>query len=334
MKGAAKTIAQSFVTLLAPAIWRWRESCLLVLMYHRVLPADHPARTVEQPGMYVSPETLESHLRFLRGHFNCIHLDEWIERASRGHALPRRACAITFDDGWLDNYQYAYPLLEQYGTPATIYLVSDLVGTTYEFWPNVISRVVNEIVSGAECEYPEWVTRAVEQASRTGSLNRRSSVELADKIISDLKRDKSDFEMNELVAELRVSGSSQRRDLMNWTEIRELSASGLVRFGSHTRTHFRLLPGADSRRIKTEIIDSIEVLEAQIGYRPRTFCYPNGDYTTEALDLVRGSYIGAVTTSRGWNKPGNDLFRIRRIGVHEDVSASRTAFVGRLAGVG
>jgi len=131
LKAIAKRAVVCAVARTAPLTWRWRRpGSLVVLMYHRVLPKDSPARRTEQPGMYVSPETLDLHLGELKRHFELVHLDDWLRRAEARSTLPRLACAITFDDGWRDNYDFALPVLARHGAPATIFLVSSYIGTT------------------------------------------------------------------------------------------------------------------------------------------------------------------------------------------------------------
>jgi peptidoglycan/xylan/chitin deacetylase (PgdA/CDA1 family) len=121
---------------------------------------------------------------------------------------------------------------------------------------------------------------------------------------------------------------------MSWSEVEEMQASGLVRFGSHTRRHTRL-SSVDSRAaLEDEIVGSRRAIEERLGATPVTFCYPNGDTSPEAIACVRGAYQGAVTTAPGWNQPGTDPFCLRRVGVHDDVSSCREAFLSRLVGIG
>lgn len=90
-----------------------------VLMYHHVTP---------EGGMInVSPENFEDQLRWLRDHgYRSLTTDEFAAHV-RGQAAPRKSLLITFDDGYLDNWVYAYPLLRQYGFSATIFLVTSWV---------------------------------------------------------------------------------------------------------------------------------------------------------------------------------------------------------------
>jgi peptidoglycan/xylan/chitin deacetylase (PgdA/CDA1 family) len=100
----------------------------LVLMYHRVVaPHDVPADI--DPGMYVTTDAFERHLQYLAAHHEVVTLEalfEWLVGRRQFAKIP---CAITFDDGWRDNYEEAFPLLTRYGLPATIFLITDHVGT-------------------------------------------------------------------------------------------------------------------------------------------------------------------------------------------------------------
>jgi peptidoglycan/xylan/chitin deacetylase (PgdA/CDA1 family) len=327
MKRLIKKLVQGSVAAAAPTLWRIRGPSLLVIMYHRVLPADHPDRATEQPGMYVSPETLAMHLETLKRHFTLVHLDDWLGLAQSDQALPRNACAVTFDDGWRDNYQYAFPILRRAGAPATIYLVSDLVGTRYSFWPNTLARVLASQDAGVRQSLPAWLRDML-----PGSGEALSPEEI-DLVIARCKS-RSDVEMLEVLAAFELPAEGDARDLMSWQEILEMQASGLIRFGSHTRRHSRVSKIEDAGVLRDEVLGSAQVLAERLGGPPVTFCYPNGDTSAPAVQLVRNSYRGAVTTARGWNGPATDRHLLNRVGVHEDVSNTPTTFLSRLAGVG
>ena len=104
-----------------------------------------PLKRLEQPGMYVSPDTLAMHLRVLKRHFEIVDLGDWLRRQRDGSALPDRACCITFDDGWRDNFQHGFPVLRAARVPATIFLVADFIGTRYRFWPNRLATLLGTL---------------------------------------------------------------------------------------------------------------------------------------------------------------------------------------------
>ena len=325
MKRLVKQVAQTVVAAAAPAWWRTRSDSLLVMMYHRVLPPNHADRGSEQPGMFVSPDTLALHLSLLKQYFEIVHLDDWLRRVGAGQPVPARAAVITFDDGWRDNYDHAWPVLQAAGVPSTIYLVTDLVGTRYSFWPNTLAR---SLAAGPEARasWPEWL-RVLANQHVGSELNPHA--EQIDAVINVCKATRSDAEMREVAG--AIPGE---RDLMSWPEIEEMRANDLVRFGSHTRRHTRLSRVEDRATLEDEVLGSRKVLQERLDKVSDTFCFPNGDTSAEAIACVRSAYLGAVTTQSGWNERGHDPFQLRRIGVHEDVSASRTQLLSRLCGVG
>ena len=304
---------------------------LLVLTYHRVLPDGHLDRAHEQPGMYVRPATMDMHLRTLREHFELVHLDDWLESRAAGRTLPRLACAITFDDGWRDNYQHAFPVLMENSVPGTIFLVSGLVGGAYSFWPNRLARQLARTDRQlATADWPEPL-RGVLAAS--GVLQppqaARPGPEGIDRAIVACKAF-TDAEMNEYLDRLPPLDDAATRDLLDADEVRTMADSGLVRFGSHTRRHTRLHAGLSPAALVDEIEGSAQDIERLVGRRPALFCYPNGDYTPEAVSEVRKHYQGAASTSHGWNDAGLDTMYIRRVGMHEDVSGTRAEFLARI----
>jgi peptidoglycan/xylan/chitin deacetylase (PgdA/CDA1 family) len=327
--------ADNAVSSLLPLVWYFqRTPRLLVLMYHRVLPPGHPDLRSEQPGMYVSPATLAMHLELLRRHeFNLVHLDDWLEAAGTATPLAARSCAITFDDGWRDNYDYAYPILKRASAPATIYLVSDLVGTQYSFWPNSLARVLAKYDAALLDGMPHWLRQCVLDASggvTAGTLD----PEKIDAVIMGCKATHSDAEMLAVVCRLEATqpgaAAADARDLMSWEEIHEMRSNGLVRFGSHTRRHTRLAGAASAEVLQDEVIGSRQAIERQLGTPPATFCYPNGDTSPQAIDIVRSAYRGAVTTRKGWHLAKHDPFLIRRVGMHEDIGNRPAAFLARI----
>lgn len=334
MKRVLKPLLQTAVAAAAPLLWRLRRSSLLILMYHRVLPEGHPDREIEQPGMYVSPETLEMHLSILKRHFSLVHLDDWVEAARRGQPPDGRSCALTFDDGWRDNYEFAFPVLRRAGVPATIYLVSDMVGSRYTFWPNQLARLVSRpLTRDLASRLPTSLRACLESAVAPEQLSRGLGRDDVDRVIVACKARFADAEMLAMLEQV-ASSSQETRDLVSWDEAREMLRSGLIRFGSHTRRHTRLGTHISRDAMVDEIEGSRAAIAMQIDVAPTTFCYPNGDFCDEAVGVVSKAYRAAVTTMPGWNTPSSSLFKLARVGVHEDVSRTRAAFLSRLAGFG
>ena len=331
LRQLAKSMVYSTAGALAPLVLRsLRGPRLLVLTYHRVLPVDHPARAYEQPGMIVSPETLAMNIGVLRQHFELLHLEDWIERAQRGASLPRLACAITFDDGWRDNYDYAFAVLQAAQAPATLYLVSDLVGSTRGFWPTRLARLLCLAWrSGDLAPLQAFATLCPAVAVPT-VVAPGSEIVAADAVLDALKPHYSDAQLGQAVdAALGERMAQEPVDLLDWDQVAHMERSGLLRFGSHTRSHTRLRAGIDPQLLLQEVDGSLVDLSARL-QRPATgFCYPNGDHCAEAVQHLRSACDYAVTQNTGWADPTSDRYLLPRLGLSDDFAATPLQLLGR-----
>jgi len=111
-------------------------------MYHKI---DNDA---EVSKLSVSPKSFEREISFLKRHnYNVVKLEDLVKLVKSGK-FPPRTIAITFDDGYEDNYIEAYPILKKYKIPATIFIVPNLIGKKgYLTWSQVIEMSESDIIS-------------------------------------------------------------------------------------------------------------------------------------------------------------------------------------------
>ena len=312
------------------------EPQLLVLMYHRVLPGDDERARFEEPGMIVTPTTFKQNLETVANYFQFIRLSEWLERKSNGLPLPDKACAITFDDGWVDNYEYALPILQELDIPATIFLVSNMIGTNKVFWPERLARTISEIATNKPYYWSNpnisWLTDCQSDYKFNGIPPTREELT---QLIANAKK-LSDHKIHALLdtiqLELGLDENQFKPSLMDWEQVSEMLNSGLIDVGSHTCHHIRLNSQISKQLLKKETVTSKKQIEKNTGHPVKSFCFPNGDYTEEALSIVRAHYMGAVTTNNGWNSKSSDNHLMQRIGIHEDIAKDKTAFLARISG--
>lgn len=336
LKSALRRTLIPIEASLAPLTWRFhRRGSLLVLMYHRVLPRHSPDCRLEQPGMYVTPETLDLHLTELKRHFRIVHLDDWLQRAITDQPVPRLACAITFDDGWRDNLSSALSVLTKHAAPATVFLVSDFVRGQHWYWPHALANLAYQAFRDRlSIRFPVALTPLMNRAFAAAEVHGEFCAEDADALVSAAKAF-GEHEIRELIASTdgfdRVQAAV--RPFLDAEEVNLLAASGLVRFGSHTATHFRLGGAPMPATLEHEIIGSKVDLQEICGQEIKLFCYPNGETSESATALVRNHYLGAVTTRKGWFRSSLDRHLIPRRGLHEDATNSAASLLARISGL-
>ncbi|MEX0604306.1 MAG: polysaccharide deacetylase family protein [Marinobacter sp.] len=309
---------------------------LLVLTYHRILPYQSPLRQTEQPGMIATPEALDMHISLLkRLGAEFVSLDTWLNTQRQDKTLPRLAVAVTFDDGWQDNYEHAFPVLKKHNVPATIFLVSRRINTAWQFWPEQVLDLLINHTRHLDHEALQWLRPYLANHPQNTNQSSGYTILQADSVINRLKTlDDHTIETNLEQARDAIPELSQAnlnaRPLLNKQELETMLSSGLVTFGAHTRHHYRLNHLANPADLETEIVGSRTDLE-ELGLKPvNIFCYPNGDITGKGEQLVQGHFTGACTTRSGWNKTPSDPFGLRRFNFHDGNGNTPLSFLATL----
>lgn len=306
-----------------------------ILTYHRVVTEREIAEQSIQPGMYVTREVFAAHMRFLTKYFTVLSFAElltlWDER--RWDA-SKRYSVVTFDDGWLDNYLYAYPILSAGRIPATVFLPTGFIGTMEWFWPERMSWLATQSLRRP---YAERVRLHMELKQRTGWL-------MAEQVVNgqpdiDALIDACKIQSQEWIASFTASWADlldvrwpAERQVVTWEEVREMSAAG-ISFGSHSVSH-RLLPALSNEEVRQEAAESWDVLSRQSIRTVPVFCYPNGDRSAEVERCIRvAGYRAATTTQFGYEsaQPAN-RFGLKRINMHHDVTCTDELLAFHLAG--
>lgn len=336
------TISRVFYHLLFPVITS--RAKILILMYHRVLNSQDVAGI--QPGMYVTTDTFEKHVKFLMSHFRIIPIRELLWRLNHAYfERDAKYCVITFDDGWRDNFINAYPILKKYDVPATIFLPTSYIGTTNWFWPEKLSFLLSniELVELSEQTRRELHSLMEEydisigwsQGSHALLPKPRSlPPAILDAIIENLKT-KSESQIESLIRRLQeIIGIDfpQERLMLSWEEIGEMSKHG-ISFGSHTCNHL-ILTRLSREEISCETRESRDTLaKLRINFIP-ILAYPNGNYNETVVEEAKKTgYEAAVTTEFGFNDENTNPYELSRISIHNDIASTVPMFACHISGI-
>jgi peptidoglycan/xylan/chitin deacetylase (PgdA/CDA1 family) len=228
-----------------------------------------------------------------------ISLDE-MHRRFIGGEFKRRFVCITFDDGYKDIKQWAYPLLKKYELPFALYIPTSFPDRLGELWWVALEAVI------AQNRRVGLVVNGEDRFFDCASVSQKR--ELYDEVYRYLRSMKTEDELRRVVRDLCachcVDMAAFCRDLcMDWSEIAELADDPLVTIGAHTVKHEMLKKVPDAAAVRAEMEMSRAVLEAALGRRPEHLAYPVGDPTSAGPREFRiASELGfktAVTTRPG-----------------------------------
>jgi len=278
---------------------------LVILMYHKVNPKS------DLLGLSISPSFFDYQLAFLKSRYRVISLADALTMISDGIPMGDHA-VITFDDGYRDNYDHAFPLLRKHGLPATVFVTVDALETGIFGWNTFDKAIQDGRLDRIDLtQFDLGVIRIA-----TAGEKKRAIVHLH----RELKQ--CDHGTRKAVVTYVVNmlahGSSPERVMLSWDEAREMQKSGLVVIGSHTVTH-PILTRVDRGTARDEIIRSKAVIEERLGTVVDLFAYPNGrtvDFDDDIISmLAQAGYRAACTTVHGSVGAGDDLFRLLRVDV-------------------
>ena len=209
----------------------WGRSRLTVLAYHRITDVSAPDMEFDRGVVSASPEMFERQMRFIAREFQVISLHDLHAHARSGRPLPDRPALITFDDGYRDNHEEAFPVLRALGLPAVIFLITGAIGTDRVMWWDELSYLLGR----AE---PGWFELPLAGLRPLMSAPARAQVH-ADllRLLKAVPDERRSAAMEELRDVLGVASPRPRSPLfMNWAAVAELEAGG-VSCQPHTVNH-------------------------------------------------------------------------------------------------
>lgn len=292
--------------LVALARWNMRRAGrrLIILNYHRALDSD-----------------LRSHLLYLRRHYRILPLEQALEELytpalDQPRMKDRRTpLAVTFDDGYNDNYTHAAALASELHIPITIFLIPNYIDTGNHFWWYAASYLTSRAR-----------VRAATLAGHRYDLDREDERQAMAQAIYDrayhatsvCEREGFLSSMHDVLA-VPSSPPADNDPLrpLRWAEVRDMAASGWVSFGAHTMHHPVLSYLREPDEVRHEVSASCIALEHHLGHPVRTFAYPFGrmEHIGEngSRAVQEAGLAWAVTTIRGVNMPETSPYLLQRI---------------------
>ena len=278
-------------------LWLLRNSRIplfVPIVYHRVcLSMD------SYEYMSVPVDIFDSHIKFIKDNFEVVTMTDGLnllcEERRKGIYV-----SINLDDGYMDNYEHAFPIIKKYGLSATVFLTTDFIGQKHLFWWDEVFQIMRYFGQKHPSIKSGDILRNAYRADRINAF-------LMNKKESEIK----DF-LDKLRNQPRINENITSIQMLGWREIKEMAESGL-NFGLHTKTH-RNLCFMENSEIRKELIGSKLELEKNTGIKQAGFCYPFGIYDNRVRNLVKDAgFDYARTCIKGSNCKNTDRFELRSI---------------------
>lgn len=295
-----------------------------ILTLHHVRPP-RPDRFQPNRLLEVTPRFLTRVVRSLRrSGFDFVSLDEMHRRMTE-RDFSRRFVCLTFDDGYRDTLQWAYPILKDAGVPFAVYVPTSFPDRLGELWWLVLEAVIarnDRIGLTIEGRDRKFDCRTVAEKRA-----------LYDELYWWLRARAAESELREVVRGLaafyHVEVAAFCNELcMSWSELAELAADPLVTIGAHTVNH-PMLAKLARNAARSEIDLGRSVIEAALAVRPQHLSYPFGDRSSAAArEFEVAAELGfktAVTTRPGVLFPEHSrhLLALPRISLNGDYQRIR-----------
>ena len=282
---------------------------LTIINYHVI--ADNPDGIFDW--CTVQQTEFVKQLIYLKKYFTILPLKEALQKL-KGNALTSPTIAITFDDGYQNNFDTAFPILNELQVPATIFLSTRFTDTYDLLW----HYRLNEAIQLSEKKVLRWqgVSFPIKQISE-----KTQTYKLLQHQLKKYHHYQLLHELKFIISKLSDTETMPRNPLFRMLDsasIKTMQNSGLIAFGAHTHSH-TILSLLSENEQELEIVQSLNKVQELTGSKCDMFAFPNGrkqDYTQTTLNLLRQNGVEyAVTMTSGFNLKASPKLELRRIGV-------------------
>jgi len=230
--------------------------------------------------------------------------------------IPDYSYAITFDDGFENNYSLAAPILEKYGTPGTFYVSTNLIDNNYMTWIDRIEYCI-DLASNIDIYLP-WNNHPIKL------VDTKSKINCLNEIRENVKINPNKFNPERIVDMIFLQCSQEPiysndhylDQKMNWNQINLLYQNPLFEVGGHSHNHTSL-GSLSSIELKIEVEKSINLFREKLGISLTHYSYPEGqenDFSDMVIDLLKSyGIICCPTAIDGVNSDSTEPFHLKRI---------------------
>lgn len=275
-----------------------------VLMLHRVV--QNRSNLEENRRMEILPRRLENLISYYKHlQYDILSIEELYQRYIRGELYKRKFVCFTFDDGYVDNYNVAFPIFRKYNCPFTVFVTTDFPEGKAFLWWYVLEKILltnNEVMLGDGSRY---VCNTIESKNNAFRLIREK--------IFKLQHDNLNQQLINLFHNYHFSAVEiVKQNALTWAQIREMSESALCSIASHSVSHVAL-DRLTRSEAEIELTLSKQLIEKHVNKQVDHFAYPYGRHTHDLFEVVRATgYVTSCIANGGRERNDMNLYAIRR----------------------
>jgi len=288
-----------------------RNHVCLILFYHRFSQGQDAKKLLP----FLDIKEFRKQLLHLKRHYRSISLDQLADELAGRNHFASPSVVITIDDGYLNNYTLAYPVLKALGLSAIIYLTTGFIGTTKAPWVDDLMDMLF-LTKVETLRFPELLGEKILHISTRSQ--KRNAVKILFKVMLQLEHERKLLIMQTLSKSLGIEEICRNRadrKMLNWNEVIEMSKNNLS-FGAHTVSH-PTLSKMELNEAKREIYESKKEIKTRIGGKVMHFAIPNGkveDFSDELKEYCKEIGLRTVaSTESGVVSKQSDLYFLKRI---------------------
>tara|TARA_B100000795_G_scaffold239743_1_gene201559 strand:- start:92 stop:1051 length:960 start_codon:yes stop_codon:yes gene_type:complete len=291
------------------------NSNLVILLYHGV--TDAKSIGIENfSGKHISANEFERQMFFIKKNCNVLSLDDIVEIHRNNDKWPKNSVAVTFDDGFKNNYTTAVPILKRLNIPATFYVCSGMIESNKMFWVDKIEDSINftdlkkiRILLESNTDFElDSKDKRIFAVSEIKKFCKKVDVNSKERVLNSLK---------DLTKIEPKPSNAKNYEMLSWDDLKSINDDPLFTIGCHTLYHDIMSSHNDEKRMFRDVELSIGLLEFNLNENIIHYSYPEGqknDYNQRVIDKLKESKIVCSPSAiHGINPHHTDIFNLFRI---------------------
>jgi peptidoglycan/xylan/chitin deacetylase (PgdA/CDA1 family) len=289
-----------------------------ILRYHSIQDNPQEFANTIGAGIIHSTEVFAKQMEMVARHFVPVSMDDVLRIARGEKSIPGRAVAVTFDDGFADNFELAMPILNRVGVSATFYATVGFIETGRQPWYCRLRHAFGTTKRTTWFDSAGNITHNLGDPQSRNEAFRAASRRCAARMACEQEQVLESIERELQVEPLPAETSL----MMSWDQLRGLRKSGHI-VGSHTVTHPNLAC-VSPQEVYRECWESKVRLEKELNAPVKHFSYPSPimqpHWNQQSVEITaKAGYHCAVTSSFGTVRAGNDPLSLGRVTVPGDL---------------